>query len=470
MSEVDRLNPFLLGPAIIPCPRMVMLTRDFEAPLAEGEGQFEIVSEREFRYRMTGQPVDRGHSLRALNRQRNERYDAQNRFRLEMTDADGIEWSGGWTVPDVNCDGDQWVLIGTCDQLSTIVKGPTTGESGAEARFLIPRNHSATIILRRFVRSDDEAGALSAARTVNVLGVPVRFAFDSETNVLSVSAVCTPDFPTHVAENWFGEPLCILFGQLVFPRLVERRFPDGRSMLWVRQSPAWTADSTWTALWIGDDRLTDDGDFFDLYAGLLTLIARTGQWERHTITSFYEEVIQSAQGSRWVMALTLASSIEGQARLLVPQGTLRTDADQAAIDSLVAHIDQWTGASRLKDAAASAVKRVDTVSVQRALYTLAGDGVSTRPQIASWIKIRNSVMHGTLVSPYSSEENDQIIINLADLLRALTRESARRALVQTEPVFPPRPREGQSPAWAETRGSARRKAEYGPTGKPGTPI
>lgn len=104
MSQIDRLHPFLLGPVTIPCPKMAVLARDFEPLLAEGEGQFEIVSEREFRYRMTGRPVDLKHSLRALNRPRNEPYNAQNKFRLVMTDADGMEWSGGWTVPEVNPD------------------------------------------------------------------------------------------------------------------------------------------------------------------------------------------------------------------------------------------------------------------------------------------------------------------------------------------------------------------------------
>ncbi|MCZ4432040.1 hypothetical protein O3S81_20225 [Agrobacterium sp. SOY23] len=429
MSQIDRLNPYLHGPVTIRAPKMTLLARDFEPPLAEGEGVFELVSEREFRYRMTGLPVDLNHSLQALNRERDEPYDPLNRFRLVMTDADGTEWMGGWTVPDVDPDGDQWVLQGTVQSLSAGVQGPAMGEGGAEARFLIPRNHSASIIFRRFVQSDDGKGGLQAIRTIEALGVLVRFAFDSETNVLSISADSSAALPAHNAENWFGEPLRILFGQLVFPRLVERRFPDGRSMLWVRQSPVWTADSTWTALWNGDDRLTNDADFFDLYAGLLTLVAREGGWESHTITTFYEEVIQSAQGSRWVMALTLASSIEGVARRLVPGGTLRTDADQAAIDSLVAHIEQWEGASRLRDAAKAAVNRADAVSVQRALYTLADERVGTRPQVASWIKIRNGVMHGKLVSPYSSEEDDQIIINLAGLLRALTREAARRALI-----------------------------------------
>lgn len=198
---------------------------------------------------------------------------------------------------------------GTCDVLSTQIMGPATGESAAEARFLIPKSHSASIFLGRFVRSKEE-GDRSRVRVINVLGVPVRFAFDSEANVLSISAICTPALPAHMAENWFGEPLRILFGQLVYPRLVERRFPEGESFLSVRQSPAWAVRSAWTALWIDDDKLTNDTDFFYLYAALLALIARDGHWESHPITKIYEEVIQSARGSRWVMVLTLASSIE----------------------------------------------------------------------------------------------------------------------------------------------------------------
>ncbi|MUZ65418.1 hypothetical protein [Agrobacterium vitis] len=428
MSQIDRLTPFLLGPVTIRCPKMALMAREFEPHLAEGEGELEVVSEREFRYRITGLPADLKHSLHVLNRERDEPNELLNRFRLVMTDADGTEWMGGWTVPHVDPDGDRWVLKGTVQSLIAGTQGSPTGEGGAEARFLIPRNHSASIIFRRFVRSDDGKGGLHAIRIVDVLGVPVRFAFDGGTNVLSVSADSSPAPPAHNAENWFGEPLRILFGQLVFPRLVERRFPDGHSMLSVRQSPAWTTDSTWTALWNGDDRFTNDVDFFALYAGLLTLIARDAGWESHTITTFYEEVIQSAQGSRWVMALTLASSIEGLARRLVPEGTLRADADQAAIDSLVAHIEKWQGASRLRDAALSAAKRADAVSVQRALHMLTDQGVGTGGQVKSWIKTRNSVMHGKLASPYSSQEDDQIILDLADLLRALTREAARCAL------------------------------------------
>ncbi|EJC78425.1 hypothetical protein Rleg10DRAFT_7162 [Rhizobium leguminosarum bv. trifolii WSM2012] len=112
-------------------------------------------------------------------------------------------------------------------------------------------------------------------------------------------------------------------------------------------------------------------------------------------------------------------------------GRLTNGADEDAIKSLVDHIGEWTGAQRLKDAAVSAVSRADKVAVHRALYTLAEKGVGTDPEVKSWIKIRNSVMHGKLVSPYSTKEDDQIILDLADLLRALTREAARQALASS---------------------------------------
>jgi hypothetical protein len=135
-----------------------------------------------------------------------------------------------------------------------------------------------------------------------------------------------------------------------------------------------------------------------------------------------------------VLALTLASSIEGITRFLVPSKTLRGDADPTALNSLAAHIAAWKGEARLKDAAIDLVRRLDFISPNRALLDLANAGVGTKGQIGSWHKVRNSVMHGELVSRYSNEEDDRVLEDLADLLRALTREAARRATADKQPV------------------------------------
>lgn len=427
MPVLDRLMSYLHGPISIRCPRMVLLARDHEPSLAEGEGVFEIVSATEFQYRMIGRPVDLSHTLHCLNRQRENRYDPLSRFRIEMTDSEGQNWEGGWTVPAIDFDSEPWVFSGTCNAFSTDVHGERSELGGSEARFLIPRESSPFTFLRRFVRSVNPCGQPLPCRTIEVLGTPVVFSFDGNAGVLTLSAPSTSTLPAAYAENWLGEPLRILFGQLVYPRLVERRFPDGRSMLSIRKSPRWRIDSAWTALWAGEREFSDDEGFFDLYCNLLTLVARRGEWESHTVTGFYEEVIQATRGSRWVCALTLASSIEGITRLLVPRDTLRPDADSAALASLSAHIAAWGGASRLKDAAIDFVRRSDFVSVNRALFVLADSGIGSRKQVNSWKNVRNRVAHGELVSPYSSEEDDQILLDMAHLLRTLTCEAARRA-------------------------------------------
>lgn len=424
---LDSLSPFVRGPADIECTRMTLLCRDFEPPLAEGRGVFQVVSEREFHFRMVGQPVDLAHSLTALNRLEADPYDGLNRLRLEMTDATGRQWSGGWTIPEINTDEPEWIFTGRSDGLSTVAPRAGRIAAGAEARYIIPRNHSASIVLRRFVRTAAGDGSTQPLRTIEVLGHPVSFRFDDESNVLAISAPHSAELPAHATENWLGEPLRILFGQLVFPRLVERRLGDGNAMLWVRRSPSWTRDSDWTALWGGEQRFTDDEQFFTLYANLLTLIARTGDWESHTVTSFYEEVIQAARGSRWVWALTLASSIEGLVRILSPRGALRPDADQAAIDAMLAHLHVFEGSARLKSRAIDVIRRADEMSPARALRDLAATGVGASAQISSWESVRHRVMHGELVSPYSSAEDDRIIVDLAELLKALTVEAARRA-------------------------------------------
>lgn len=429
---LDCLAPFLRSPVALVCPRMVLLCRDFEPPLAEGAGVFEIVSECEFRFRMTGRPVELGHSLRALNRERTDSYNILSRFRLLLTDESGREWNAGWVELDADLEGEEWIFRGTSEGLITGGRLQNLNDSGAEAQFLIPRNFSASIILQRFVRTTVEDGEPLPVRTIEALGQTVTFRFDAEANVLSISTPHSPALPAHASENWLGEPLRILFGQLVFPRLVERRLANGASMLWVRRSPAWMVDSAWTALWVRDRPFADDAQFFQLYGDLLTLIARGGGFESHTVTSFYEEVIQAARGSRWVWALTLASSIEGLARILSPRGSLRVDADQAAIEDMRAYISAYEGSTRLRDRAMDVITRADEISPDRALRDLARNGVGTPEQIASWRSVRGRVMHGEFISAYSTEEDDRTIMNMAELLRALTIEAARQAASTAE--------------------------------------
>jgi hypothetical protein len=179
-------------------------------------------------------------------------------------------------------------------------------------------------------------------------------------------------------------------------------------------------------LWIDETAGWDKAGFWTLYAALLTHVAsaRTGDgrnFEANPVTHFHEEVIQASRGSRWVWAMTLASSIEGLVSMLYSRGTRREDADLDANTQLICHIRAWSGDHALKEAAIRAVQRTAEITTAVAMRALVADAAITRDQVKAWQKVRHAVMHGNLVSPYSSQEDDETLVALADLMRALIR-------------------------------------------------
>jgi len=290
--------------------------------------------------------------------------------------------------------------------------------------------------LGRFVSTPSNSGRPMPEHEIEVLGTPVRFCFDARRDLLTISAPANEALSLPCTENWLGEPLRILFGQLIFPRLVARRFPQGGAMISLRASPRWARDSDWVALWKGEEAIRDPDAFWTLYGDLLRFIATARNasghpnFEANTITHHYEEVIQACRGSRWVTALTLAGSIEGLIRLLTPRGTKRPDAHTPGITSIVEHIEKWPAETKedrhLIGVAISAVHRTAETTPKYVLDELVKARVATGSQVKAWSKIRNDVMHGKLVSPYSSEEDDRVLMQMADLLHALTIHLVRR--------------------------------------------
>ena len=51
----------------------------------------------------------------------------------------------------------------------------------------------------------------------------------------------------------------------------------------------------------------------------------------------------------------------------------------------------------------------------------------TAAQASAWEEIRNAVAHGSLLSRYSTEEDDTKLLHLASMMHALTLELVRRS-------------------------------------------
>lgn len=390
----DRFAPL---PTTIDCVDMRILGRDYARPAFTGPGHIDIRSETDLEFTMYATPSDGLYAVRQVEQARKNRYDASVQFVLIATDYRGTEWHCGWThpefktLPHTNC-----LLTGRLDSLMTLAKGTWVSPiSSIELVFSphlwVPMNEPmVTVTTVDNVEIDREYAP--GRQIVQVLDSELNFFYKRSSDSLWLTAKTTDRLRHPFAENWVCEPLRILLGQRVYPRLVARNFGDGTAHVWLRRSlrqlPALGVVSL-----LEDNSATMKKEFWQLYSNLLRLIAMDGSSgspdiKPHPITRFYEELIRAGEGSRWVFSMTLSSVAEGLVRMLTPCNP------RAKIDT---H-----------------------------LKTLVRQKVIGEEHQHSWTRVRHAVMHGHLVSPWGSEEEDQQINQLIDLVHRLTRR-----LIQT---------------------------------------
>lgn len=440
MVTLDRWRSLLSTPRTIVFPRLELIGRDYEPSIVVGAGEVRMDTPSGFAFTLKGTPTNIEYALAEIRRLHENPYDPLARFRLVGVDSDGVEWAGGYTSPVVDAGHLVWTFGGEIDSLSTDDQSETVSRQACtELIFLLRIGDPMTLAVTGITMNDQLGDERRREHVMEILGSSIRFAYEDSTGTLLVTASHSLDVPPTYAENWLSEPLRIIFGQLIYPRLVARNFGDGRAFVWVRRSPGVIRGARWAGLLESGNLPQPNSVLWSLYAQLLTLIAlargEDGElnFEPHKVTQLYEEIIQAALGSRWVWALTFASSIEALAKMLIAKGVKPTqtqveaDAEATAIAALVKHIDSGPGDLWRKKAAISAVHRTREITTIRALRHLRSAGVITQAQLSAWKHIRDEVMHGNLVSRYSEAAQDTELLSLAAMMHSLTRELLRRS-------------------------------------------
>jgi hypothetical protein len=430
LLTLDRWRGLLETPQTIFFRKLTLQGRDHDPPLVEGSGEVRLPTLGRIEFTLRGQPADIGAFLRAIKDHEDHPFDGLTRMRLTGTDADGVEWSLGWTWPKYDMGDTDWTFVGDLEALHPHdPAAPRSEIDGTELMFVIPDGSPMDHYLRRFVRTPQAEGRPLASHSFIALGSDIGFAYDVAHRVLTVTATQSPALPPTYMENWLGQPLRILFGELVGARLIARNFHRGQGFAYARTVSTRPSRAGWAALW--NEEAGGAEEFWALYRGLLILIAQARsqdgqpQFEANKVTRLYEEVIQAAAGSRWVWALTFASGIEGLVNLLEPRGP-RSATEVAAAETLADQIEGLEGDGRLKQVAVNAVRRAATMTSVDSLRRLRDADVVTKEQTAAWDALRNRVAHGSLVSPYNNEKEDGQLLALSNMFHALTRELIRR--------------------------------------------
>ncbi|TIX56991.1 MAG: hypothetical protein E5V33_22360, partial [Mesorhizobium sp.] len=215
---------------------MKMIGGDFEPPIFTGSGRIVIKSFTDIDYRMYATPLEGGEAFRRLVQMEKDPYDSTRRFRLIATDIQGTEWAAGWTHPQLGeTKSGIWELFGDLHSLQTGASGPSVSEeSGVELVFQpelrLPVD-TPVVTVSTLEGVEIERGWRLAKRTVKVLDSEIEFFRTKRGGALWVTAKSSKELSHPYTENWLGEPLRILLGQLSYPRLVARNFGGGRAQV-----------------------------------------------------------------------------------------------------------------------------------------------------------------------------------------------------------------------------------------------
>jgi len=420
-------------PNTIECPEMRLLSgRDHESPVFVGPGQIEIKNSTAISFKMYATPTNTRDAIERLIRAQENPYEVFEQFRLVATDYEGTEWNGGWTRPQlVGNPKIGWPLTGKVEFLVTVVSGPLVSQdSGVELVFQpklhLPMAKTMTSITSRNHKEIKRSYG-AGQHTVKVLDSEITFFYEPSDESLWVTARTSNKLPHPFAENWIGQPFRVLFGQLIYPRLVARNLGNGKAHVSLRPSPRRFSNSDIASL-LGKSSFVERAQFWALYKKLLKLIAEARDAEghrnfhSHPVTRFYEEIAQATQGSKWILCMTLASTGEGIANMLMSRAERASEFAKNDIKNLRSHLQSWKGKAKLKERALSGFAHLGQRSAANYLRRLVKRGVLDESNERAWSAVRNAVMHGNLVAPWATEQDDNRIRALADLVRRLTRK------------------------------------------------
>lgn len=429
MRTLSHWKHLLEAPLTINCPLMKITGPDFEPPVFIGAGQIHIRSRTEMDFLMHATPRDSGDAFKKIVHAKKNSHNILDQFRLSATQYDGTEWNCGWvSVRLGETIGNVWQLSGPISSLMTIATGhfiaPTSStEAIYTPKLRLPFSSMMTTSIQRngveVLRKTERGG-----KTVEAAGAQIDFFVDPELDATWAVATTSTDFFHPYAENWVSEPLCLLLGQLVFPRLVARNHGD-KSDIWLRPSPPIKMD-TLAASILQEDPLGAHGRFWEAYCQTLTMIScardedGSRNFEAHPLSRYYHEVIQATRGSDWTWCLTLASAVEGVAKLLIPEAERKSDYAPEDIEKLTKHIKAWRGDKSLRGRILNSVALTKTKGVVQVLKTLKNEGTIDDRHINAWQAVRNQVMHGELISPWPEQELEEQMRLLAELMHRLS--------------------------------------------------
>jgi hypothetical protein len=399
---------------------------DHQPPIFEGSGRFVLTNSTEIHFEFDARARAQTEGLWALRRCVEEPDDRTSAMRLRGVDYSGTEWNAGWVRPrHGGVQGDYVQLFGESGALLTDVQQEEP-RSGVELAY----SPSPEVPFSEIMRTTAHLGDVQLGwRTsggkhrMDVLGSVVEAMTQPWSNELWLRASTSDELRHPYLENWLSEPLRALRGQLIFPRLVARNFEDGRAAVWIRPAPSLQTSLGGCASQL---RSRSPVEFWSFYERYLTYVARHRngdghpEFEANGLTRLHDEVIQARRaGSHWVIALCVASAIEGLVKLDREFASTQPDFSAEELRAAREMIAELKPAA-LRDRLKNSVSFLGQASVAKYLAQMERNGHISKAQLEAWKKVRNQVAHGNLFEPWGTRVEHERLVSLIELFYRLT--------------------------------------------------
>ena len=332
-------------------------------------------------------------------------------LRLIAKSYDGMQWTGGWTVPKLNMFHalQPYLLVkGELGQFGariTKIDGDRLSnctELVFEGRLNLPL--AGTVKTESF--HGDEVISTSFRgdhHEVSIDDSLIKIQKSSDESRLHFIAYDGDRFTKPHVEKWVTEALIFVTARVVHPRMTIRHFQDNALVL-IEETPR-TTQSGMPPPFRTDSDPTEF--FWKAFCAYLRKCKSHQQLEPLEMTKGFAELCLASKGTLQGFLISLSIYIEFCVNLIfssAENGSSEGREYRNKVEGLIKHVATWDNDDTIRERAKGLLSMLYTPSLSNRMDALVAQGVITDTQKNIWKKARPYLAHGNLIDFKKEEE------------------------------------------------------------------
>ena len=384
---------------------------DGQPPIFKGPGVIRSDKAGSLSYKVFNQISVNKEIFAYLKQLQKENDPRKTSLGLSAKSYDGMEWSGGWSIPTLNilqalqpC----FLVKGEFDQLGARV-AKIKGDRLSNCTELVFADHidlplAGTVKINSF--HSEEVISTSFRRDHHEVSFDdslIKFQKSSDESRLHITASDGDQFtPPHV-ENWITEALTFVTARMVYPRMTIRHFQND-ALVFIKATPI-SIESAMPPPFSGSPDTNDS--FWKAFCAYLGKCKSVQQFEPLEMTKGFTELSLASKGTLQGFLISLSIYIEFCVNLIfssAESGISEEDTYKRNVDDLVKHVAAWDRDDTIRKRAKGLLSMLHTPSLSNRMDVLVEQGVITKNQKRTWKKARPYLAHGNLIDFKKEEE------------------------------------------------------------------